>query len=162
MFGKTKLFVAGLSLATLVIAAPSARADDAPPAPEKPAKKDGGAKRDPSKMVDDTLAKLKLTDDQKTKVEPIVAKLNDDMHKLMSDESVKQEDKRAKGREIMMAAWKDIEGVLTPEQQAELKKIRDERKAGRDGAPGPGGKKGGDKGPKHEGGDKGPPPAPAN
>lgn len=162
MFGKAKLLMAGLSLATLVIAAPSVHADEAPPAPEKkPAKHDGppgGPKGDRAKMIEDELAKLNITADQKAKIDPIIEKFRDDVKKLASDESIKPEDKRPKMGELFKGLLTDINAVLTPDQQAALKKDMDARKAARDA----GGKKGGDKGPKHEGGDKGPPPAPAN
>jgi len=166
MFGKMKFIVAGLSLASIVMVAPQVRADEAPPE-KKPAKKDGGPreggpKGDRTKMLQDELAKLNLTEDQKKKIDPIIEKLKDDMHKIMADESIKGEDKRTKGMETMKAAMADINAVLTPEQQAQMKKDQDARKAKRDAEGGP--RKGpGDKGPKKGGdGDKGPPPTPAN
>jgi len=114
MFGKMKFIVAGLSLASIVMIAPQVRADDAPPE-KKPAKKDGGGpKGDRSKMLTDELAKLNLTDDQKKKIDPIVEKLKDDMHKLMTDDSVQGDDKKKKGMEIMKAAMDEINAVLTP------------------------------------------------
>jgi len=173
MFGKMKFIVAGLSLASIVMVAPQVRADEAPPE-KKPAKKDGGPreggpKGDRAKMIQDELAKLNLTDDQKKKTDPILEKFKDDSHKIMSDDSIKPEDKRPKMAELFKGLIADINAVLTPEQQAQFKKDQDERKAKRDAEGGPkrGGdkgpkKEGGDKGPKHEGGDKGPPPAPAN
>ncbi len=162
MFRSTKLFVAGLSLATLVLAAPSfVRADDAPPAPsEKPAQKPA-ARGDRAKMLQDQLDKLNLTDDQKKQIDPIITTLKDSMKTLMEDKTATKEDKMAKGKEAMATAMKDINAVLTPEQQAEFKKMHE-------GAPKRGGgdagntrKPGGDRAPKKA--PEGPlPPVPAN
>lgn len=55
-----------------------------------------------------------LTADQKTKITAILEKSAKDMA------AIPQEERREKGREVMMAANKDIRAVLTAEQQAKF------------------------------------------
>jgi Spy/CpxP family protein refolding chaperone len=141
MFRNAKLLVAGLSLTTMVFAAPSmVRADDAPA--QKPAKRDG-ARGDRTKMMEDQLAQLNLTADQKAKIDPIITKLRDDVKKIMDDTTIEQKDKREKVGEAMKTAMTDIKAVLTPDQQAQLEKMQKERRGAR-----------GDRGAKKKGGDK--------
>ncbi len=165
MFRSAKMLVAGLSLATLVFAAPVRAEGDAPKGGDKPAKKEGGPRQGaPGERIMKMLETLNLTDDQKKQIEPIVEKMKTDMKALMDDKAIAQDDKRAKGMEIMKGAMQQVEALLTPEQKETLKKQREAHKGpGGPGGDRKGGKKGGDKG-----GDKGPDagdkpaPAPAN
>jgi len=138
------MLVAGLSLATLVFAAP-VRAEDAPAkGGDKPAKKEGGQRQGPAERLQKNLDSLNLTDDQKKKIDPIVTKLKEDMKTLMSDQTIEQKDKRAKAADILKSANTEIEAVLTPEQKEQYEKNMQAEHAKRGG----GEKKGGDKGDK--------------
>lgn len=72
----------------------------------------------------------KLTEDQKTKIKGIYAKMSEKM------QAISQEERREKGRELFETARKDIRAVLTPEQ---AKKYDEMPQGGRGG--GGGGKK---------------------
>lgn len=55
-----------------------------------------------------------LTADQKTKITAILEKAAKDM------QAIPQEERREKGREVMMAANKEVRAVLTAEQQTKF------------------------------------------
>jgi Spy/CpxP family protein refolding chaperone len=145
MFRSAKMLVAGLSLATLVFAAP-VRAEDKPAGGEKPAKKEGAQRMGgPADRLQKQLDALNLTDDQKAKVNPIIEKLKTDAKAVM-DGPGERKDKAPKLQELAKQAMTDIEAVLTPEQKAQLEKAKEEAKAKRGAAGDKGGaKKGGDK-----------------
>ena len=144
MLRSAKMLFAGLSLATLVFAAP-VRAEDAPKAPEKPAKRDGANRPAPGKVLDDALASVNLNDDQKKMIDPIVAKLHDDIKAILADQTVKGPDRRTKVQDVMKTAKTDIESNLTADQKTAFDKYLDEHKpADRGGKKGDGAKKGGD------------------
>ncbi len=60
----------------------------------------------------------KLTDEQKTKITPILAKLQKDIAALA------QEDRRTKGMELRTAAMKEVRAVLTEEQAKKFDTIQ--------------------------------------
>ncbi len=61
------------------------------------------------------LASLDLTDAQKAKIDPLVAKYKSDVAALTP------EDRRAKSRELNQTLLKDVTAQLTPEQQTKLR-----------------------------------------
>ena len=65
----------------------------------------------------DMIAKqLNLTDDQKPKVKPIIDDMMSKLRELRADQSLSQDDKRAKQKEIREAAGEKLKEILTPEQ----------------------------------------------
>ena len=68
------------------------------------------------------LDSLNLTDDQKAKVKDILADAKTKRQAVVSDTSLNEEQKRAKMKELHEAMAAKLNEVLTPEQQAELKK----------------------------------------
>ena len=65
----------------------------------------------------DMIAKqLDLTDDQKTKAKPIFDDMRSKMTALRSDQTLSQDDRRAKIKEIRDAAGAQLKDILTPEQ----------------------------------------------
>lgn len=71
--------------------------------------------------------KLNLTDDQKAKVKPI---LDDEMQQIKGvreDSSLSQEQKHAKLKSIHESMHDQINAVLTPEQQAKFKEMKQEQ-----------------------------------
>lgn len=145
MFSSAKMWVAGLSLATLVIAAP-VRAEDAPAKEgDKPAKHEGGAARQaPGERLQKELDSLNLTDDQKKKIDPIVEKLKADLKAIREDNTTQGKEKMPKVRDAVSAAKNDIEAVLTPEQKEKFEKDMTEQRGNRKNGDGPkGAKKGG-------------------
>ena len=69
---------------------------------------------------------LNLTDEQKTKLRPILAEENQQLETLRNDTSMTQEQKMAKANEIRQTAGPKIKAILTPEQ---LQKLADLQKA---------------------------------
>src|SRR5260370_15110277 len=67
---------------------------------------------------------LNLTDDQKAKVKDIFADAKTKKQALSSDTSLNEEQKKAKMKELHSATMAKLNGVLTPEQQTELKRDR--------------------------------------
>ena len=71
--------------------------------------------------VDDQLKnlteRLNLTDDQQTKIKPILEDQHAQMQALMKDDSLSQEDKRSKGRAIRESTTGKIRDVLTDDQK---------------------------------------------
>jgi periplasmic protein CpxP/Spy len=70
--------------------------------------------------------KLNLTDDQKAKVKPILQDQMQQMKAVHEDSSLSQEQKQAKMKSIHESSHDQINAVLTPEQQAKFKQMRQE------------------------------------
>jgi Spy/CpxP family protein refolding chaperone len=73
--------------------------------------------------------KLNLSDDQKAKIKPILQDHMDQMKAVQADRSLSEDQKRAKIKSIHDSFHDRINAVLTPEQQAKLKQIRQEQMA---------------------------------
>jgi periplasmic protein CpxP/Spy len=71
--------------------------------------------------------KLNLTDDQKAKLKPILQDQMQQMKVVREDSSLSQEQKRAKMKSIHESLHDQINAVLTPEQQAKFKQMRQEQ-----------------------------------
>jgi Spy/CpxP family protein refolding chaperone len=68
---------------------------------------------------------LNLTDDQKTKIKPILENQDKQMHELMQDSSVSQEDRRSKFQEIRQNTMSQIKPILTSDQQKKLESMHE-------------------------------------
>jgi Spy/CpxP family protein refolding chaperone len=73
--------------------------------------------------------KLDLTEDQKTKIRPILQDQMQQMKAVRADGSLSEEQKRAKIKSIHDSSHDRINAVLTPEQQAKLKQMRQDQMA---------------------------------
>ena len=71
--------------------------------------------------------KLNLTDDQKAKLKPILQDQMQQMKAVREDSSLSQEQKRAKMKSIHESLHDQINAVLTSEQQAKFKQMRQEQ-----------------------------------
>ena len=71
--------------------------------------------------------KLNLTDDQKTKLKPMLQDQMQQMKAVREDSSLSEEQKRAKMKSIHESLHEQINAVLTPEQQAKFKQMRQEQ-----------------------------------
>jgi len=71
--------------------------------------------------------KLNLTDDQKAKLRPILQGQVQQMKAAREDSSLSEEQKRAKMKSIHESLHDQINAVLTPEQQAKFKQMRQEQ-----------------------------------
>jgi Spy/CpxP family protein refolding chaperone len=142
-----------LSLLSIGLAIPAAAsfAQDAtnqppPPAPAAPetAPAEGTLAPPPRRRwgytLEDLTQKLTLTADQQKSVGDAIKSGREQMKALRDDEALSDDDRRAKGRELMASTRAAIRALLTPEQQAIFDKIptRGERRAPpppADGAP---------------------------
>ncbi|HJT71329.1 MAG TPA: hypothetical protein VJ731_14110 [Terriglobales bacterium] len=70
---------------------------------------------------------LNLTEDQKTKLRPIIMEENQQMEALRNDTSMTQDQKIAKANQIRADASPKIKAVLTPEQLEKLAQLQRER-----------------------------------
>jgi Spy/CpxP family protein refolding chaperone len=71
--------------------------------------------------------KLNLTDEQKAKLKPILQDQMQQMKAVREDSSLSEEQKRAKMKPIHESLHDQINAVLTPEQQAKFKQMRQEQ-----------------------------------
>ena len=71
--------------------------------------------------------KLNLTDDQKAKLKPVLQDQMQQMKAVREDSSLSQEQKHAKMKSIHESLDDQINAVLTPEQQAKFKQMRQEQ-----------------------------------
>jgi periplasmic protein CpxP/Spy len=67
---------------------------------------------------------LNLTDDQQTKLKPILEDQAQQMKTVRHDTALSQDQKKAKIKEIHASFHDQISNVLTPEQQAKLKQMK--------------------------------------
>jgi periplasmic protein CpxP/Spy len=68
--------------------------------------------------------KLNLTDDQKTKLKPILQDQLQQMKAVREDSSLSEDQRRAKMKSIHESLHDQINAVLTPEQQAKFKQMQ--------------------------------------
>ena len=68
---------------------------------------------------------LNLTDDQKTKIKPILEDSSKQIQQLRGDTSLSQEDKRAKMQQIHESTMSQIKPILTSDQQKKLESMHE-------------------------------------
>jgi len=117
-----KLILTSLSL-LLVSSLPALRADDTTPPPPPPAHGKGEG-RNPVQRLQMLAEKLNLTADQKAKIEPILKAELLEIKAVMDDQSLSREARREKIGAINQKYRPQIAALLTPEQQAKFKEIR--------------------------------------
>jgi protein CpxP len=83
--------------------------------------------------------RLNLTEDQKEKIRPVLQDESKQLKALHEDTSLTPEQRRAKAREIHRATREQINPILTPEQQEQLKEMHRRRPRGTGQGQGPGG-----------------------
>ena len=73
-------------------------------------------------------SRLNLTDDQKAKITEIMKSRHDQLSALKEDNSLTKEQKREKMKSIMESTQKQMDEVLTPEQNQQLEQLRAQMK----------------------------------
>lgn len=73
---------------------------------------------------------LALTDEQKTKVKPIIEDLQKKMTDMRADTSIAQADRRTKSQEIRADATAKLKAILTPEQLTKWEAMGQRRRGG--------------------------------
>jgi len=81
---------------------------------------------------------LKLSDDQKNQIKPILEDRQQKMQSLRSDTSLSSEDRRSKMRSIFQDSNSKIRGVLNDDQKKQFDEMQQHGR-GRMGGHGPGG-----------------------
>jgi periplasmic protein CpxP/Spy len=104
--------------------APQQEPSQSAPAQQPPAGQSGAASQSqaPSHNEDDN--PLNLTEEQKTKLRPIIADENQQMEAVRNDSSLTTEQKVAKANQIRETASPKIKAVLTPEQLQKLAEMQ--------------------------------------
>jgi periplasmic protein CpxP/Spy len=75
---------------------------------------------DPDAMLEHMSKELSLTDDQKTKIKPILEDQSKQMQELRQNTSASQEDRRAKMKQIHENTMSQLRPILTSDQQKKL------------------------------------------
>ncbi len=70
--------------------------------------------------------KLNLTTDQQTKIRPVLQELHSSAQKLMQDQSLSQEDRRAEHKALVETADKKVREVLNDDQKKRLDELEHE------------------------------------
>jgi hypothetical protein len=82
----------------------------------------------PDEAVARLSSKLNLSDDQKSKITPIIANRQAQMQALMSDSSGRRLQKARKAKSIMSDSDKKIEALLTSDQKKTYEQMKEERR----------------------------------
>lgn len=148
-------WVAAFTLAALILNPSAARAEDpapktTPPATDKADKADKGDKearrqRPPAgqqseaarERRDAAMAELGLTDDQRDKVRAAQKEQADKMRAIRADDSLTQEQKTTKVRELRDSLNASVKTIMTADQYEKWQKMQDSRR-NRSGRPNPG------------------------
>lgn len=133
--------VAALALGAVLLAAPlTGLAQDntsAPPPANDQTTSQGTGRHahmrhaDPAKRLQWMSKKLNLTDEQKTKLQPIFQDEFQQMKAVREDTSLSREQKRGKMKQIHETFHPQVLAVLTPDQQQKLEQMRANRAARR-------------------------------
>ena len=122
-FRNSRIALVALS-GLLMVGTAGAALAQAPPAPPGQAPQGGGRGR--GVTIEQLTDRLKLTPDQVEKIKPILADQQTQMTALRGDSSLSQDDRMAKMMKIRTDSTTKINAVLTPDQQAEYKKMQAE------------------------------------
>ena len=81
--------------------------------------------------LDKISAELNLTDDQKTKIKPVLESEYSQLQTINQDSSLSPDQKKAKAKEAHSSAKTEINGVLTPDQQKKWAAMKESAKENR-------------------------------
>jgi Spy/CpxP family protein refolding chaperone len=85
--------------------------------------------------------KLSLTDDQQTKLKPILEDQRKQMEQIHNDSSLSREDRFSKMQQVRASSDTQIKAVLNDDQQKKFDKMREEQRSHMRWGQGPGGQK---------------------
>jgi protein CpxP len=72
---------------------------------------------------------LNLTPDQQTKIKPIFQQAHAQAKTIRQDATLNKDQKMAKMKELHQNTMAQLNGILTPEQQTQLKQLQEQRRA---------------------------------
>jgi periplasmic protein CpxP/Spy len=81
----------------------------------------------PDAMLDHLSTELNLTDDQKTKIKPILEEQSKQMQQLRQDTSSSSEDRHAKMKQIHENTMSQVRPILNADQQKKLEEMMSRR-----------------------------------
>ena len=123
------LLAAGVISVTAPLA-PAQSNDSPPPNNQQPAQGNGGwhhGPPDPAQRTKELTEKLKLTSDQQTKVQDILQSEHSQMESLHQDNSLSQQDRRAKMMDIRKNSDTQIRALLDSNQQKKWDEMQAKR-----------------------------------
>jgi periplasmic protein CpxP/Spy len=123
--------IAALAAGALIALTPSLRAQDTKPARPEAGARAGQRGQMAKERLDKLAVELKLTDEQKTKVE---AAMKAQAEKLQGVRDAAPADRREKMQAARKALETELKGILTADQYAQWEKIRQQRGPGGPGA----------------------------
>src|SRR5437773_1004716 len=130
-----KLTLLAVLLGSLLGVLPASRAADADPKPADKTEPAGGsgAKARPARgeRLQGLAEQLKLTDEQKEKIKPILQDERKKVRELRENKDLARQDRVAKLKEIRDDVGTKLKPILTPEQLEKWNKLRSERPARR-------------------------------
>jgi hypothetical protein len=118
--------ITAMTLGTLVALTATSRAEDAqdtPKSADQPAAHQR-QRRNAQSQFEHMAAQLKLSDDQKTKLQPIVQEEAKKLKELREDTTLDAKQRRAKVREVRDGYTAKIKPILTSDQFEQYKKLR--------------------------------------
>ena len=138
---RSRLFTLALSGAVALGTACAANAQDQPPPPpdqsqQGPPPGRGGRHMDPDQQLKHMTQALDLSADQQSQIKPVLVDRDQQMQALFSDQSLQQQDRRAKARSIMQSSNSKIEAVLNDEQKQKFEAMQQRMRRGGMGGPG--------------------------
>lgn len=136
---KSKVLTLALGgLLTLGVTA-AATAQDNPPPPQEQGQAPGpGARRmDPDRQLQHMTRALDLTADQQSQIKPILVDRQQKMEAMFQDQSLSQEDRRAKMQSIRQDTRSRIEAVLNDQQKQKFESMEQRMGRRRSGMGGP-------------------------
>ena len=83
----------------------------------------GAGMMNPDAQLEHMSSALNLTDEQKTKIKPILEDTSKKMQQLRQDSSLSEQDKRAKMQEIHQDAMSQVKPILTADQQKKFESM---------------------------------------
>jgi periplasmic protein CpxP/Spy len=89
----------------------------------------GGMMKDPNSQLKHLSKRLNLSDDQQTKIKPILEDQQKQMQQLWSDNSLSRQDRFSKMWDIRENSDAQIKNVLNEDQQKNFDKMREEQRS---------------------------------
>jgi Spy/CpxP family protein refolding chaperone len=140
---QSKIFALTLAGVLALGVTAAARAQDNPPPPPDqsqagPPSGGRGMRMDPDRQLARLTQALNLTTDQQAQIKPLLVERQQKIQALMQDQSVSQEDRRAKARTISEGTNVSIKALLTEDQKQKFAAMQERMRNNGPGGGGPG------------------------
>jgi protein CpxP len=141
---QSKIFALALGgLIALGVTGAAGAQDTPPPPPDQnqagPPPGGRGMRMDPDRQLARLTEALSLTTDQQAQIKPLLVDRQQKIQALMQDQSVSQEDRRAKARTISEGTNVSIKALLTEDQKQKFAAMQERMRNNGPGGGGPGG-----------------------